>query len=46
MDASVTTPLTPNGIKAGIAGGDSYEFLKDHIGWWYDWYASAFACWS
>jgi hypothetical protein len=29
--------LTPNGIKAGIAGGDAYPFLKDHIGWWYDW---------
>jgi hypothetical protein len=30
-------PLTPNNIKAGIAGGDAYPFLKDHIGWWYDW---------
>ena len=30
--------LTPNGIKAGIAGGDAHPFLKDHIGWWYDWY--------
>lgn len=29
--------LTPNNIKAGIAGGDAYPFLKDHIGWWYDW---------
>lgn len=29
--------LTPNGIKAGIAGGDAYPYLKDHIGWWYDW---------
>lgn len=29
--------LTPNGIKAGIAGGDSYPWMKDHIGWWYDW---------
>ncbi|KAL0954528.1 hypothetical protein HGRIS_003495 [Hohenbuehelia grisea] len=29
--------LTPNGNKAGIAGGDSYPFVKDHIGWWYDW---------
>ncbi|KAG6900812.1 hypothetical protein C0993_000131 [Termitomyces sp. T159_Od127] len=29
--------LTPNGIKAGIAGGDAYPFFKDHIGWWYDW---------
>ncbi|RDB25845.1 Alkali-sensitive linkage protein 1 [Hypsizygus marmoreus] len=32
-----TSRLTPNGIKAGIAGGDAYPFLKDHIGWWYDW---------
>ena len=33
-----TAPLlTPNNIKAGIAGGDAYPFLKDHIGWWYDW---------
>lgn len=32
--------LTPNGIKAGIAGGDAYPFFKDHIGWWYDWYDS------
>ncbi|KAG6910868.1 hypothetical protein DXG01_007185 [Tephrocybe rancida] len=29
--------LTPNGNKAGIAGGDAYPFFKDHIGWWYDW---------
>ncbi|GLB40305.1 putative glycosyl hydrolase catalytic core [Lyophyllum shimeji] len=29
--------LTPNGIKAGIAGGDAYPYVKDHIGWWYDW---------
>ncbi|WVF68302.1 hypothetical protein IAT40_003067 [Kwoniella sp. CBS 6097] len=28
---------TPNGIKAGIAGGDAYDIVKDHIGWWYDW---------
>lgn len=32
------SPLTPNGIKAGIAGGDAYPFLEAHIGWWYDWY--------
>ncbi|KAK8849824.1 hypothetical protein IAR55_005160 [Kwoniella newhampshirensis] len=31
--------LTPNGIKAGIAGGDAYDQIKDHIGWWYDWNA-------
>ncbi|KAG6856878.1 hypothetical protein H0H87_012458 [Tephrocybe sp. NHM501043] len=30
--------LTPNGNKAGIAGGDAYSFFQDHIGWWYDWY--------
>ncbi|TFK74091.1 hypothetical protein BDN72DRAFT_760465 [Pluteus cervinus] len=29
--------FTPNGIKAGIAGGDAYPYLKDHLGWWYDW---------
>jgi hypothetical protein len=32
------SPLTPNGMKAGIAGGDAYPFMEDHIGWWYDWY--------
>ncbi|TFK40121.1 hypothetical protein BDQ12DRAFT_602247 [Crucibulum laeve] len=32
-----TSTLTPNGIKAGIAGGDAYPYMKDHIGWWYDW---------
>ncbi|WVQ95852.1 hypothetical protein IAU59_002951 [Kwoniella sp. CBS 9459] len=31
---------TPNGIKAGIAGGDAYDIVKDHIGWWYDWSAN------
>ncbi|KAF5382166.1 hypothetical protein D9615_004460 [Tricholomella constricta] len=41
---AVTPPPTtssssfiPNGIKAGIAGGDAYSYFKDHIGWWYDW---------
>jgi hypothetical protein len=29
--------LIPNGIKAGVAGGDAYNILRDHIGWWYDW---------
>ncbi|TFK28195.1 hypothetical protein FA15DRAFT_91132 [Coprinopsis marcescibilis] len=29
--------LTPNNNKAGIAGGDAYPYLKDRIGWWYDW---------
>ena len=27
--------MTPNGIKAGISAGDAYDFVKDHIGWWY-----------
>ncbi|WRT69895.1 uncharacterized protein IL334_006886 [Kwoniella shivajii] len=30
---------TPNGIKAGIAGGDAYDQCEAHIGWWYDWSA-------
>ncbi|KAG6821306.1 hypothetical protein H0H93_000167 [Arthromyces matolae] len=34
---STTSSLTPNGNKAGIAGGDAYPFFKDYIGWWYDW---------
>lgn len=34
---SLSTSLTPNGVKAGIAGGDAYSYMKDHIGWWYDW---------
>jgi hypothetical protein len=34
------TPLTPNGIKAGIAGGDAYTYVEGHIGWWYDWFVS------
>jgi len=38
VSAPLASSLTPNGIKAGIAGGDSYPFVKDHIGWWYDWY--------
>ena len=37
---SLSTSLTPNGIKAGIAGGDAYPYVKDHIGWWYDWSVS------
>jgi hypothetical protein len=42
--ASITrrSTLTPNNVKAGIAGGDAYPFLKDYIGWWYDWCASVF----
>ncbi|PPQ63912.1 hypothetical protein CVT24_010310 [Panaeolus cyanescens] len=34
---SLAKSLVPNNIKAGIAGGDAYPFVKDHIGWWYDW---------
>ncbi|CZT20274.1 uncharacterized protein RCC_06132 [Ramularia collo-cygni] len=30
-------PLTPGGKKAGSAGGRAVPFLKDHLGWWYDW---------
>lgn len=29
------TGFTPNGIKAGMSAGDSYDWVKDHIGWWY-----------
>ena len=36
----LSTSLTPNGVKAGIAGGDAYPYMKDHIGWWYDWSVS------
>lgn len=32
--------FTPNNNKAGIAGGDSYDFLSSKLGWWYDWSAS------
>lgn len=31
------TPLTPNGKKAGSAGGRAVPFWKEHLGWWYDW---------
>lgn len=27
--------LTPNGIKAGLSAGDAFDYVKDHIGWWY-----------
>jgi hypothetical protein len=37
---SLSNSLTPNGVKAGIAGGDAYPYMKDHIGWWYDWSVS------
>ncbi|PWN31868.1 uncharacterized protein FA14DRAFT_107566, partial [Meira miltonrushii] len=29
--------LTPNGIKAGIAGGQSLDFIKGAIGWYTEW---------
>lgn len=35
--ASNSSSFTPNGIKAGSAGGDAYPFWKDYLGWWYDW---------
>ncbi|KZP17506.1 glycoside hydrolase family 128 protein [Athelia psychrophila] len=35
--SSSTTTLTPNGKKAGIAGLDSLSWMKDHLGWAYDW---------
>ncbi|GMK58538.1 hypothetical protein CspeluHIS016_0505700 [Cutaneotrichosporon spelunceum] len=31
------TSLTPGGRKAGLAGGNAFDQLKDYIGWWYDW---------
>lgn len=31
------THLIPNGKKAGISAGDSFDMMKDHIGSWYDW---------
>ncbi|KAF8958355.1 glycosyl hydrolase catalytic core-domain-containing protein [Flammula alnicola] len=33
----LSSSLVPNNIKAGIAGGDAYPYMQDHIGWWYDW---------
>lgn len=38
--ARSSSALTPNGIKAGVAGGDAYTILQNHIGWWYDWSAN------
>ncbi|TYJ55949.1 hypothetical protein B9479_003334 [Cryptococcus floricola] len=32
--------LTPNGNKAGLSAGDALPWVKDHIGWWYDWSAN------
>lgn len=33
------THLIPNGKKAGISAGDSFDIMKDKIGSWYDWTA-------
>lgn len=38
--ASPSSSFTPNRIKAGVAAGDAYNILRDHIGWWYDWSAN------
>ncbi|CAO1631551.1 unnamed protein product [Sympodiomycopsis kandeliae] len=32
--------MTPNGIKAGVSGGQSVKFLGDKIGAWNDWGAA------
>lgn len=32
-----TVPTPGNGLKAGSAGGRVIPFMKDHLGWWYDW---------
>ncbi|MCO5566107.1 hypothetical protein L7F22_019783 [Adiantum nelumboides] len=37
--SSKKAPLTPNGIKAGIAGGQSLDFIKGAIGWYTEWTA-------
>ncbi|KAH8690725.1 hypothetical protein BGW36DRAFT_306167 [Talaromyces proteolyticus] len=29
--------LTPNGKKAGSAGGNAVSLWEPHLGWWYDW---------
>ncbi|WVQ84826.1 hypothetical protein IAT38_006983 [Cryptococcus sp. DSM 104549] len=39
VSVSTTGQYTPNSIKAGIAGGDAYDQIGGHIGWWYDWSA-------
>lgn len=36
--------FTPNGNKAGISGGDAYDYFKDHIGWWYGECCISHAC--
>lgn len=35
--------LSPNGIKAGVAGQASAALLKSHISWIYDWEASPYS---
>ncbi|WWD04380.1 hypothetical protein V865_002449 [Kwoniella europaea PYCC6329] len=39
-NSTSTGQYTPNGKKAGIAGGDAYDQCEDYIGWWYDWSAN------
>ncbi|CED82060.1 Uncharacterised protein family, glycosyl hydrolase catalytic domain [Phaffia rhodozyma] len=43
--ASATSTSTysawiPNGNKAGISAGDTYDIMSPYIGWWYDWSAN------
>lgn len=40
LTPSISSLYIPNGIKAGVAGGDAYTILQNHIGWWYDWSAN------
>ncbi|GAA5860151.1 hypothetical protein JCM8547_009204 [Rhodosporidiobolus lusitaniae] len=32
-----SSSLPPNGVKAGIAGGDGFDNFAEYISWWYDW---------
>ncbi|KAF9448328.1 glycoside hydrolase family 128 protein [Macrolepiota fuliginosa MF-IS2] len=40
LTTSSSSAFIPNGMKAGVAGGDAYNILQSHIGWWYDWSAN------
>jgi len=31
--------MPPNGRKAGLAGGNAFNYMKKDLGWWYDWTA-------
>ncbi|KAJ9113178.1 hypothetical protein QFC22_006017 [Naganishia vaughanmartiniae] len=33
--------LIPNGKKAGISAGDSFDHFQGRIGWWYNWEAES-----